>query len=246
MPDYDPNTTYLFFDSPVEYIIIDNNNNAYNPARQLDSNSYYVYFNNTPNLNIDFDTRKNNGDYSGDGDGGVDNLYFKKIILGKNVTTINNNAFYNNKNIISVTIPDSVTNIASNAFAGTSLKSVYTNSISSTVYTSGNDGTNVYNSFFGGPGITVTLTTTEKITLYAQYTAKFYKDIGETDEITSESSTGSASASDPSIQLAFEDVNNAIIDDIHKVIQNLYPDIETNGIPLSIKIEIDYSTTPFN
>jgi hypothetical protein len=90
------------------------------------------------------------------------------------------------------------------------------------------------------------ITTTEKITLYAQYTAKFYKDIGETDEITSESTTGSASASDPSIQLAFEDVNNAIIDDIHKVIQNLYPDIETNGIPLSIKIEIDYSTTPFN
>ena len=125
-PSYDENTTYLVFTpdniSPGFETVEDLCGNVYNLNNTFPynatSNPFYTYSNNSENLNnIQFEMTENLPVPPF-------NNNFTKVILGKNVTIINENAFNLCEQLSSVTIPNSVTSIGDNAFCGCNLNSV--------------------------------------------------------------------------------------------------------------------------
>lgn len=80
------------------------------------------------------------------------------VTIPSSVISIGDTAFESCSSLTSIIIPSSVMTIGNNSFELCSnLQYVYTDSTTSTVYTSGTNSTNVYSSFFGGPSITVTI-----------------------------------------------------------------------------------------
>lgn len=82
------------------------------------------------------------------------------VTIPSSVISIGDTAFESCSSLTSIIIPSSVMTIGNNSFELCSkLQYVYTDSTTSTVYTSGTNSTNpnVYSSFFGGPSITVIL-----------------------------------------------------------------------------------------
>jgi len=112
MPDYDPDTTYLFYTNYLFSVIADCNSNFYYTTED----NLNVYENDDANLNINF---------SGPAPQSITYNYlevplFTEVILGKNVSYLDNNTFSMCANMSNITIPSTVTSIGSNAFTGCS------------------------------------------------------------------------------------------------------------------------------
>uniref|UniRef100_A0A6C0E7I1 Leucine-rich repeat domain-containing protein n=1 Tax=viral metagenome TaxID=1070528 RepID=A0A6C0E7I1_9ZZZZ len=131
---YDPNTTYLIFTPEYAFYgydtVEDINSNVYNLDNNFPYNSntnpYYTYSNNSENLNISFYWMNPliQDPENQEPPGLPFNNYFEKVILGKNVTTIIENAFQACEQLQYITIPDSVLSIGDSAFSDCNLNSV--------------------------------------------------------------------------------------------------------------------------
>ena len=108
---YDPNTTYVVVAS--EY------SGLFESLEDLNSNMYsyesdFTYSNNITNLNMNFNSNADaNSTF-------FSPTFISQVILGNNVSKITDIAFQSCSLLSSITIPSSVTSIASNAFDGIS------------------------------------------------------------------------------------------------------------------------------
>ena len=88
----------------------------------------YGHFTNSPietlHLGRDLETAYIGGDYS-NGSPFNENTALQSLIIGKDVTTINDNSFQNCTRLTGITIPSNITSIGSSAFSGCRFKEIH-------------------------------------------------------------------------------------------------------------------------
>lgn len=175
------------------------------------------------------------------------------IIIPSTVNSIGAAAFQSCSSLSSITIPSSVTTIGINAFQlCSSLKNVLTNSNSNTnlVYTSGPigtppyEGTNIYSSFFGGPPITVTVSSSlpprENGTFY--HAAEYKLLWSGKDKITGDAVTGSHTYTVNSTGESYEDAHYSSSETSHHVIRDYLKQNVTNKYS-KVDYKIEHTST---